>query len=113
MKSIIIKIGRGFVSVGTGVLRFFDSVEKVDAIYHAMTPEAKAAMVKTLQDVLAFVAACEAAGLARGSNFALDAAVLATAQQLYRDAVLDIDSAKKVFAALGVSIPAPALPQAA
>ncbi len=117
MKKIIVKIGRGFVVAGTVLGRVFGSVEKVDAIYHQLTPEAKAAALKTFQDVLAFVAAAEAAAVTQGANFAIDASVLAAVKQLYADAVLDIDSAKKVFAALGVSLTpaasAPALPKAA
>lgn len=113
MKKLFQNIGHGAVRAGILVGRFFGSVEKVDEIYRDLTPEAKAAALKTFQDVLTFVAAAEAAAAAQGENFVLDGAVLATARQLYADAVLDIDSAKKVFAALGVSLAAPAVPKAA
>jgi hypothetical protein len=109
MKKIIVKIGRGVVRVGTGILRFFGSVQKVDEIYNSLPPESKAAAMKTFQDLLAFVAAAAAAGAVRGTSLPLDSAVLAAAEQLYSDALQDIDSAKKVFAALGVSL-TPAAP---
>jgi len=110
MKKVIVNIGRGFVSAGSILGRVFGSIAKIDAIYRAMTPEAKAAMVKTFGDVLTFVATAEAAAASEGTNFALDGAVYAAAKQLYSDAVLDVASAKKVFAALGVAVPVPVVP---
>ena len=113
MKKIIVKIGRGIVRVGTGILRVFDSVEKADAAYHDLTPEAKEAALRTFADVVAFVVAAAAAAKTAGTIFTLDAAVVATVEKLYQDALIDVDSAKKVFAALGVGLTAPALPKAA
>ena len=115
MNNIVKTIENGAEHVGKGIVHVFTTVAELDKAYHAMTPEAKAAMVKTFQDLLAFIAAASAAGAARGTSLPLDSAVLATAETLYADAVLDIDAAKKVFAALGVNVPpaAPALPKAA
>lgn len=113
MKKVFVNIGRGFVRAGIVLGRVFGSVEKVDEIYHALTPEAKAAAVVTLKDVLAFVAACAAAAAAQGKDFVLDDVVLQAAKQLYADAVEDVATAKQVFAVLGVKLPAPTLPKAA
>lgn len=111
--NIVKKIEDGAERVGEGIGHVFVAVTEVDKVYEAMTPEAKTAMVKTFQDLLAFIAACSVAGVSRGTSLPLDGAVFATAEQLYSDALQDIDSAKKVFAALGVGLPAPALPKAA
>lgn len=115
MKKVFVKIGKGFVAAGTGIVKFFGAVEKVDAIYHALTPEAKAAAIKTFQDAVKTVIDAEAAGAAGGTNLALDAAVIADVKVLYADAIADQAQAKQVFAALGVSLPTAtvALPKAA
>jgi len=108
MKKIFIQIGRGVVRVGNVILRVLDSVEKADAAYQALPPASKEAAVQTFADVVAFVVAVESAAVPAGANFVLDSAALAAAKKLYADAVADIDNAKKVFAALGVSLPLPA-----
>lgn len=110
MKKVFVTIGRGFVSAGILIGRFFGSIEKVDAIYHALTPEAKAAAIKTFEDAARTVVDAEAAGAAGGTNLALDAQVIADVKQLYADAMADEAVAKKVFAALGVQLPAPSAP---
>lgn len=106
MKQILVKIGRGFVRACNILGRIFGSVEKVDEIYHALTPEAKAAAMKTFQDAAKTVVDAEAAGAAGGTNLVLDAQVIADVKQLYADAIADEAAAKKVFAALGITLPA-------
>jgi len=115
MKKIFVTIGHGAVRAGLLIGRFFGSVQKVDAIYHALTPEAKAAAIKTFQDAAKTVVDAEAAGVAQGTNLVLDAQVIADVKQLYADAMADVAAAKKVFAALGVTLPEvpAALPKAA
>ena len=81
---------------------------EAEKVLAKMTPEAKAAAVETFGDVLAFVAAADAAGAEKGLNFTLDSTVIALAQKLYQDAKSDVVEAKALFDALGISVKAPA-----
>jgi hypothetical protein len=94
-------------TVLTKVGHVFSAIADADKVFRQFSPEAKEAALRTFSDVLAFVAAAEAAGVEKGANFTLDAAVLASAKQLYTDAVSDIQTARQVFDALGVGLPAP------
>ena len=99
-------VGAGAAKVGRGVAHLFAEVDNVDKLYHALTPEAKAAALKTFADVLEFVAVFQAASAEKGTNFVLDENVVAVARKLYTDAALDIQTAKQVFAALSLPLPA-------
>ena len=94
----------------TKIEDLFKRASQAEKVLREMTPEAKAAAVQTFGDVLAFVAAADAAGAASGANFTLDASVIALAQKLYNDAKSDVAEAKKLFAALGVAVNLPAAP---
>jgi len=102
MKSFFLKLSK----IGRNVGRFLTRASEVEQALSAMTPEAKAAALETFSDVLAFVAAVDAAVEAKGTNFALDGKVLAYAKELYDDAKRDVAEAKKIFAALGIDVPA-------
>ena len=82
----------------------FGAVGKADEIYHSLTPEAKAAALKTFADVLRFVAALEAAKAVNGTNFVLDENVVAIARELYEDALVDEKAAAGIFHALGIEL---------
>ena len=88
----------------------FQRASAAEKVLRQMTPEARTAAVETFGDVLAFVAAADAAGAEKGLNFTLDASVIALAQKLYQDAKSDITEAKALFDALGIAVKAPVAP---
>ncbi len=88
----------------------FKKASAAEKVLQQMTPEARIAAVQTFGDVLAFVAAADAAGAEKGLNFTLDASVIALAQKLYNDAKSDISEAKALFDALGIAVNSPVAP---
>lgn len=106
MKNPLIVIKTEAAKAGHALGQVLGKVDKVDALYHALTPEAKAAALKTFADVLRFVVAVKAAQDAGGTNFVLDEAVVSIARELYTDAELDIQTAQAVFQAFDIQLPA-------